>query len=123
MEGLRELRRDLKKLSPEANKQLGRELRKPAQMIAVTARGQARRKSGRYARSIRVYASKGGFAVGSNLPQAGVLHWGGTIRPRGVPIVFKPEPVVIDAASRHEKELLEAAGNAVETAARKAGFK
>jgi hypothetical protein len=123
VEGLRELRRDLKKLSPEVNKQLGRELREVGKIVAADARARAPKRSGKYATSIRVYAAKSGVAVGSNLPQAGVLHWGGTIKPRGVPIVFKPSPVIVDAANRNMEKIVDRVGEAVEDAARKTGWR
>jgi len=116
-------RRDLKKLSPEVNKQLGRELREVGKIVAADARARAPKRSGAYARSIRVYATTKGVSVGSRLPQAGVLHWGGTIRPKGVPIVFKPAPVIVDAANRNMDKIVDRAGEAVEDAARKAGWK
>lgn len=120
---LGKLRRDLKRVNPEFAKELDRAIKKEAGKVAADARLKAPRRSGAYARSIRVYGARGGASVGSRLPQAGVLHWGGTIRPRGVPITFKPNPVVLQAGERRMGELVEAVGDAVETAARKAGFK
>lgn len=125
VEGLREFRRDLKRLSPELDRELAKEIKSAAQTVAREARADPRtpRRTGRYANSIRVYAAKGGASVGSRLPQAGVLHWGGTIRPRGVPIEFPRRAVIFDAAERQSPRLVEDVGDAVERAARKAGWK
>ncbi len=123
MEGLRELQRDLKRVAPEAGRELGKELRGIAKDVAADAQARAPKRTGAYARSIRVYAAKGGAAVGSRLPQAGVLHWGGKIRPRGVEIRFARRPVVVEAAERMEREIVERAGDAVDRAARKTGWR
>jgi hypothetical protein len=120
---LAKLRRDLKRVSPEVNKQLGRELKEAGKQVALEARRNAPKRTGAYARSIKPYAMKGGVSVGSRLPQAGVLHWGGTITPRGVPIKFERRPVVWDAADRQMDKLVERVGDAFDDAARKAGWK
>jgi hypothetical protein len=123
VEGLREFRRELKRVSPAVDRELARELKRGGQAIADDASARAPRRTGKYASSIRVYAARGGVAVGSRLPQAGVLHWGGTIRPRGVPITFRARPVVLEAAERHMGRIVDDVGDAVETAARRAGWR
>lgn len=123
VEGLREFRRDLKRVNPAVSRELAAGLKTAAKRVADEAKTRAPRKTGAYADSFRVYAAKGGFSVGSRLPQAGVLHWGGTIRPRGVPITFKPRPVVMDAAEHQADRIVKDVGDAIETAARKAGWK
>jgi hypothetical protein len=122
VEGLREFRRDLRKLSPEVNRELTRELKTVAEPIAAEARALAPKRTGRYAASIRVYAAGAKVSIGSRLPQAGVLHWGGTIRPRGVPITFKRRPVIMEAADQQSERIVDGVGDAVERAARKAGW-
>lgn len=123
--GLKDFRRDLKRLEPEADKELQRELKQGATKVANTARATARtfKRSGSYARSIRTFNAKGGVSIGSRLPQAGVLHWGGTISPRGVPIEFPRRSVVYDAAEAQMEDLYDQAANAVQRAAKRAGFK
>lgn len=120
IEGLREFRRDLKRVSQEANKQLAGEIKTATENVAAEARGHAVHRTGGYAASIRAYS---GGAVGSRLPQAGVLHWGGTIRPRGVAITFRRRPVVTDALERQTDRIVDAMGDAIERAARRAGWK
>jgi hypothetical protein len=123
VEGLREFRRDLKRVSPAVNREFGRDLKRAGESVAVEARAHAVKRTGEYAGSIKVVAARGGVAVGSRLPQANVLHWGGTIRPRGAPITFRARPVISEAADHQANRLLEAGGDAVERAARLAGWR
>jgi phage gpG-like protein len=64
-----------------------------------------------------------GASVGSRLPQAGVLHFGGTIRPRGVPIAFPARPVISEAVDRNTDRIVNELGDAVEQAARRTGWR
>src|SRR4051812_28631651 len=86
--GLAELRRDLKRLDPLVDRELRDSIREAAGKVAVTAGALAPFRTGELAHSIRPYVSGARASVGSTLPYAGVVHWGGTIRPRGVPIKF-----------------------------------
>jgi phage gpG-like protein len=123
VEGLREFRRDLKRVSPEVNVGLRVELKRIGETVAAEARGAAVKRTGRYAASIRPYVAGAGVAVGSRLPQANVLHWGGTISPRGVPITFRQRPVISQAVERHEQQIVDRMGDVIERAARTAGWK
>jgi phage gpG-like protein len=90
--------------------------------VAADAASNAPRRSGAYARSIKPYVTAKGASVGSRLPYAGVVHWGGTIRPRGVPIKFEPHPVISDALDRRTNEIVDDLGDAVDRApAKRAG--
>lgn len=122
VQGLREFRRDLKRLEPETAKLLRDDIKAIAVRVAVEAQAHAVRRTGRYARSIRPSVTLRGASVGSKLPQAGVLHFGGTIRPRGVPIVFPARPVISEAVDRNTDRLIHELGDAVEQAALKAGW-
>lgn len=123
IEGLRELQRSFKRLQPEVEKELRKDIKAAAGKVAVAAQAGAVRRTGAYARSIRPYVTARGVSVGSRLPQAGVLHWGGTIRPRGVPITFRARPVVSEALDRQTDRLVEDLGDAVEKAARATGWR
>lgn len=123
LEGFREFRRDLRRLEPEVAKELRKDMRGIGERVAAEARTHAPRATGTYARSIRPYVTARGVAVGSRLPQAGVLHFGGTIQPRGVPIVFRPRPVVSQALDRQTTRIVDEIGDAVENAAKRAGWK
>jgi phage gpG-like protein len=122
VEGLREFRRDLRKLEPETAKEFRKDLKAAGEKVAAEARGRAVKRSGAYARSIRPYVSAKGVSVGSRLPYAGVLHYGGTIRPRGVPITFRARPVISEAVDRMTDRIVDDLGDAVERAARKTGW-
>lgn len=122
IEGLREFHRDLKKLEPEVAKDLRKDIKAAAKRVATQAAAAAPSVTGKYAKSIRPYVTVRGASVGSRLPQAGVLHFGGTIRPRGVPIVFPARPVVSDALDKQTDRLIDEFGDAVENAARRAGW-
>lgn len=123
LEGFKEFKRDLKKLEPEAAKELQKDIKAAAGKVAAAAASTAPRVSGKYARSIRPYVTAKGASVGSRLPQAGVLHFGGTIEPRGVPIKFPARPVVSDALDRQTNQIINDMGDAVDRAAKRAGWK
>jgi phage gpG-like protein len=122
VEGFREFHRDLKRLEPETAKLFRVDLRGIGVRVAAEARSQAVRQTGRYAGSIRPYVTVRGVSVGSRLPQAGVLHFGGTIRPRGVPILFPARPVISEAVDRNTDRIVNELGDAVELAARRTGW-
>lgn len=124
VEGLKEFRRDLKRLEPEADKELRKDIKKVAAGVAVAASAGAQSfaKTGAFARSIRPYVSGTKAQIGSRLPQAGVVHFGGTIRPRGVPIVFKPRPVISIVVDRETDRIVDGMGDAIEQAARRVGW-
>jgi hypothetical protein len=122
LEGFREFRRDLRKLEPEVDKRFRADLKGIGARIAAEARSAAPTRTGAYARSIRPYVTAKGITVGSRLPQAGVLHWGGTIRPRGVDITIRARPVISEAVDRNTDRIVDSMGDAVEDAARNAGW-
>jgi hypothetical protein len=122
VEGLREFQRDLKRLEPETAKLLRADIRATAARVAVEARANAPRLTGRYAKSIRPYVTAKGVSIGSRVPYAGIVHWGGTIQPRGVPITFPARPVISDAVDHNADRLINELGDAVETAAHRTGW-
>jgi hypothetical protein len=118
--GLRELQRDMARIAPkleEAVEDGG--LEQVEQRIASEASSRAVRQTGTYAASI-IRLPTGG--VGSLLPQAGVLHWGGVVRPRGVDITFPRRPVVSEAQERLAPQVVDRVGDLLDEAARKAGW-
>lgn len=120
--GLKEFRRDLRRLEPEIDKELRKSIRVAASKVAVTAAGLAPRRSGALARSIRPYVSGARASVGSRLPYAGVVHWGGTISPKGTPIAFRRTEFISIAAERQADRLIDDIGDGIEAAARRAGW-
>jgi phage gpG-like protein len=121
-EGLAELRRDLKRLDPLIDKELRDAIKDAADKVAVTAGALAPRDSGALQQSIRPFVSGANASVGSTLPYAGVLEFGGTISPRGVPITIKGTGFVGRAVEDHADELVEDIGDGIERAASRAGW-
>lgn len=122
VEGLAKFRRDLNQLEPAVDKEAQKEIKQAVGKIATTAGAQAPRQSGDLAHSIRPFGSGARLGVGSKLPYAKVLEYGGTIQPRGVPIKFQPSLFVTKAVEDHADELVEDIGNAVDRAARRVGW-
>jgi phage gpG-like protein len=106
----------------EVDRELGRSIREAADKVAVTAGALAPRRSGALAHSIRPYVSGAKASIGSTLPYAGVVHWGGVIRPKGTPITFKPTEFISRAVDDHADELVEDIGDGIERAALRAGW-
>ena len=121
--GLAELRRDLKRLDPLIDRELRDAIKEAADKVAVTAGALAPRDSGALAHSIRPYVSGARASIGSTLPYAGVVHWGGTIRPRGVPITFPRTEFISRAVDDHTDQIVEDIADGVDRAARSAGWR
>lgn len=122
VEGLTQFRRDLKRLDRELDRDLRLEIRKAAATVAAEAAAAAPRQSGALAKSIRPYVAGANVSVGSTLPYAGVVHFGGTIQPRGTPITFKPTEFISHAVDRSTDRLVDEIGDAIETSALRAGW-
>ena len=123
IEGLRELRRVLRQTDVESARALQRGLKDAASVVATEAASRAPHRTGELARSIRPYAAGNKAGVRSRLPYAGVVHWGGTIRPRGVPIEFKRRPFIADAVDRKTDVIVARVAVALDAAVRRAGWK
>lgn len=79
VDGWTEFARDLRRLAPEARKEMLRELRKVAVPIAASARGFAPDRTGRLRKAIRVRQRQGTPAVvvlAKEAPHARVVHFG-----------------------------------------------
>lgn len=122
IDGLKELRGALRNTDKEALKALQGELKNAAGIVATEASILAPMVTGRLASSIRPYTSGNKFGVRSNLPYAPVVHWGGTIRPRGVPIVFRPQPFILEAIDRTSEEVAEQVAAVLDAAITRAGW-
>jgi hypothetical protein len=120
--GLGEFRRDLRRLEPLVDRELRDALREAGEKVAITAGALAPRRSGQLAHSIRPFVSGAKVSIGSTLPRRVWCTSGGVIRPRGVPITFKPTEFITGAAEDHADELVNDIGDGVERAARRAGW-
>lgn len=127
IEGLKDFMRDLRKFSPELAKQLRRKIRAAAKLVSDEARKLAPRKSGALRKGIRPRTwSDGSSAVESKDPAARIIEWGGRhplfgnmdswVFQEAQPHIF---PAVKAMRGDFEKEALDA----LEHAAREAGFK
>jgi hypothetical protein len=122
-EGLREFRRDLKRLDPELDRQLRGELRDAVAKVAAQAALLAPRRTGTLAKSYRPFVTQRTAGIRSSLPYAPVIEFGGTISPRGTPITFRRAEPVTRAVMREADEIVESFGDAVERAADKTGWR
>ena len=122
-EGLREFRRDLRKFAPEVDRVLRADINIAAGRVLIEARGDAPMRTGALARSLKKSVTVRGASIYSTLPYAGVVHWGGTITPRGVPIVFERTEYITKAVERHADTIEEDIANGVQRAALRAGWR
>lgn len=118
VEGLRSLRSDLRAISRGADRELGRATKEVANRVIVpTARREAPRVTGRLA-ARTVAGVRGDKTVIRNpLPYAAPIHWGWP--GRGI----EPSPFIPDAVEQHSEEWTEELGDAIDTLARRYGFR
>ena len=121
-DGLREFRRDLKRLSPELDKELRGELKEAAGRVAREASTLAPRRTGRLAGSYRTSVTLRSASIRSRLPYAQVIEYGGTIEPKGAPIKIERSLPVTRAVLRQADRVVHEFGDAVERAADKTGW-
>jgi hypothetical protein len=121
--GWRVFRQELKHLDPEADKALRKGLREIGVPVLTRARSLAPRDTGELSRSIRLSVTKREMSIYSTLPQAPVLHWGGTISPRGTEITFPRTEFATRAVMEHADKLIEGIGDNFENAATRLGWR
>jgi hypothetical protein len=122
VQGFRDFRRDLKRLDASANKALSSQLRETGGVVLVRAKAIAPRLTGELADSLRLSVTQRAVTIYSTLPQAPVLHWGGKISPRGVPIIVPRTEFISQAAEERGDELVEDLGRDIDHAAQLAGW-
>lgn len=120
VKGLREFRRDLKQLDVDADKELRKELKVAGETALHGADVPTR--SGALARSLKISVTAKRITLYSTLPYAGVVHWGGTIEPRGVPIRFPRTEFLSKAVDQGAAQAEQNVADAVDRAARRAGW-
>jgi phage gpG-like protein len=113
----------LRKLAPDVARELREDQLVIGERVALVGARNAPRDSGALQRSIRAWVSARGVSVGSRLPYAGVVHWGGTINPRGVDIQFERRPFLSDAIEDTADWSLREVAESFDKAARKAGWR
>jgi hypothetical protein len=122
IDGLRDLQRDLRRLAPDARRDITRALKEGAKTIAVASAPLAARRTGALARSFRPGASMMQGYVRSRLPYAAVQEFGGTIRPKGAPVEIQPHPAATRALQLKEEQVVDHIGDALERVALKHGW-
>lgn len=121
--GLRDLRGDYRALARDVTDDVAAETLRQAGEVARVAATLAPRRSGALAGSLRAVGYRDTATVVSRLPYANVVHWGGTIRPRGTAIRFRPTEFVTRAFERREDAIVDGVGDAVERSARRHGWR
>jgi hypothetical protein len=122
VEGLADLRRDLRKMQPAALKEIRDVLKHSAEIVAVEARARAPRLTGKLAASIRPGTAGNSAVVRSRLPYAVVHEFGGTIRPRGAPIRIKRREMVTGALAHRQDAIVRALADGIDRAAARNGW-
>jgi phage gpG-like protein len=122
VDGLREFRRDLKRTDAEVAKGLQKELKGAVAKVSIEAAATAPRKSGALSRSYRPFTRGNIAGVRSTLPYAGVIEYGGTIRPKGTDITIRKYEPVTRAVERRREQIVNDIGDAIESAAIRAGW-
>ncbi len=123
IEGLAQLRRDLRAIDAGLSRELNVELRQTVNIAARDAATLAPRRTGKLARSYKPFTRGNIAGVRSPLPYAPVNEYGGTIRPRGVPIDIRRSQPVSRAVERNADRIAEELGDRIEDLARRHGFK
>jgi hypothetical protein len=122
VKGLAELRRDLRRLDREMLGEVRDTLKRGADIIARDAASLAPRRTGALAASYRAFTRGNLAGVRSNLPYAGVVEYGGTISPRGVPILFQRSAPVTRAAERQADSVAREVADGIDKAALRSGW-
>ena len=123
IEGLADLRRDLRRAEPQVRREVTRALKEGATVVAAAASPLAPRRSGTLAASYRAGASGNSAFVRSRVPYAGVVEFGGVIRPKGTPITIRPQPAVTRALSLKEDSIVERVGDALDGVFARTGWR
>jgi hypothetical protein len=122
VKGMAPLRRALNRLEPEANKELGGRLREMASNVLEDARPGIPRLTGELAASFRISVTQRRVTIYSRLPQAPVVHWGGTIEPRGVPINFPRTDFLTRVLEAQRDELVDDVADAFDDVTSRVGW-
>lgn len=122
IEGLRELRRAFKAISPELDREVREYLKAFAAKVAADAARRAPRRTGRLAKSIKPSVTQKQVAIQSRVPYAATHEYGGTIRPRGTPIRIKKSRMMGRAVDAHRDEAVRNVKGLIDHVSRRNGF-
>jgi phage gpG-like protein len=122
IEGLADLRRDLRKMAPAVLKEMRDVLKDSATLVAGDARPLAAHRTGKLAASYRPGTAGNSAFVRSRLPYAGVQEFGGRIAPRGTPITIKATPAVTRSLDKNAERIVDKLGDGIDKVAARNGF-
>ena len=122
IEGLAELRRDLRRASPDVRRDVTRALKEGARVVATAAVPFTARGTGKLAAGWRPGASGNSAFVRNRVPYAGVQEFGGRISPKGTPFQIRAHPAGTRALELKENAIVESVGDAVEGVFTRHGF-
>lgn len=122
IEGLRDLRRDLRAISNEAAKDVQAVIKRAVSRVAEEAARQAPKQSGALAASYKPFTSGNLAGVRSRLPYAPIVEFGGTIAPKGAEIRFDRRLIVTRAAEREADKVVKEIGDGIEASAKRHGW-
>lgn len=122
-EGLRDLRKALRKLDRDSDKELVRSLKAAMRPTLAIAQRMAPRSSGKLAVTGRAFVAGKQVGIRFTSPYAAVHHWGGTIAPRGTKFKIKRTEFALRAVASRVDEIVDELGDGFEDAARKNGWR
>jgi phage gpG-like protein len=123
IKGLGQLNRSLGRIDKRLKKESVAHIRAVARKVRDTARDKyTPKQTGALAKSLRYSAGAKGAAVTSNLPQAPVHEYGGTIAPRGAPITIPRSRMIGNAVDDHAENIADEVGDLLDRIARTEGF-
>lgn len=123
--GMAALRRDLRAIAPEVDKELAKALRSIVEVIAADARSRAPRRSESLRASIKPEVRARHLAIRSKAPHARVIEFGlrhPVFGNRAVWVTQKKVPFLFPAVEAHAEEAFEAVSAAFDDAVRRLGF-
>lgn len=123
VEGMAKFRRSVKAIDKGALAEVQAVTRYAAEIVASKARTNAPFRSGKLHDSIVGTTSGASGIVRSPLAYAAVHEYGGTIRPRGVPIVIQRSAYVDRAADDSQEQVMEALATGFDTLCRLHGWR
>lgn len=122
---IQKLLRELRKFSPELAKETRAKFKRAAGPALADVKKRQPQKTGELRRKTKVRFARGRVEIRSSAPHARIQEFGGRVqlwgRDQWVP--YKAQPAVFPAAQEHRADFIRKAADAVDSAARKAGFK
>ena len=123
VDGLAQLRRDLRRLQPEALKEVRGALKDGAEVVARASGPLAHHRTGTLAAGYRAGTGGNTAFVRNRVPYAAVHEFGGTIAPKGTPITIRANPAIHRAFDAKADRVIDIVGDGIEAVARRNGWR